>query len=75
MSGATGWPCQGGPLDGKMLAYQGTSYRVVKQPPPMTVALSPDQKAPRRIDCMFAEYRLLSVGPDRFAWVFQEWPE
>lgn len=69
-----GYPCQGGPLDGKMLAYDdGSTYRVVRQPPPPSVQCA--SPPPKRLECTFGEYRLKQVGPDQLAWVFQGWLE
>lgn len=67
-----GYPCKGGPLDGKMLAHPGTTYRVAKLPPAPTSAYP--GPAPSNLSIDTVEYRLQQVGPKQLAWVFQGWP-
>ena len=72
MSSTIGYPCNGGPLDGKMLAYPGTTYHVARLPPAPTSAYP--GPAPSKLLADTAEYRLEHVCRDRMAWVFQGWP-
>lgn len=70
-----GYRCQGGPMDGQLLAHPGTTYHVTRwgDAPSLAQVFDPNSSITMR-PIETAEYRLQRVGTEHFAWVFQGWP-
>lgn len=72
---ALGYPCKGGPLDGRMLAHNGTVYHVSDFDNAPALHAPHVTPSPHMPPIKTAEYRLQQVGHRQLAWVFQGWPE
>ena len=72
---ALGYPCKGGPLDGRMLAHNGTVYHVSGRDNAPALHAPHATPSPQIPPIKTAEYRLQQVGHRQLAWVFQGWPE
>lgn len=70
-----GYPCKGGPLDGRMLAHNGTVYHVSGWDNAPALHTPHAKPSPQMPPIKTAEYRLQKVFPEQLAWVFQGWPE
>lgn len=67
---ASGYPCVGGPLDGRLLAHLGGTYHVSRWGGQVGEPLADADVMP---PVETAEYRLQDRG-GYLAWVFQGWP-
>ena len=70
-----GYPCKGGPLDGRMLAHNGPVYHVSRWAGLSDGLPSSVDKLSPMPPIETATYRLQQVGPEQLAWVFHGWPE